>query len=134
MPSRLIESLYEFKQITSRDSLVIVFFHCASWSLPSEQIEPIYEQISDLPEYRWLYFCTVNCDHQPDIVSLNGGPYPIPNVPTFIIFRNGRELGRAVGNNKATGIRNFIRNFTPPPHPPPPPQMYHPSGPYYPSN
>ncbi|PPR00193.1 hypothetical protein CVT26_009045 [Gymnopilus dilepis] len=107
-----IDSLEQFKRIIYRDTPVIVFFYVPKWSSPCEKIAPTYEAFSAMPEYNsWLAFCKVDCESQPDIASING-PYPIANVPTFILYHRGVELGRVVGSDKPA-LRDLLnRNIS----------------------
>lgn len=90
MSAQPIGSVQEFREIVSRctrdssahtnttylighqirsASPVMVFFHCVHWSGPCQQITPVFDKCSSLPELRALRFYKVDCDHQPDISS-----------------------------------------------------------------
>ncbi|KAF9550585.1 thioredoxin-like protein [Agrocybe pediades] len=95
--STLIESREDLRRILLRRNLTCVVMFYLSWSMQCLSMRPVFDQIASSGEYeRWLHFYHIDCDNAPDIVTRTG-PYGIEEVPTFIIWRDGRELARKQG-------------------------------------
>ena len=60
----------------------------ANWCGVCKMMKPKFEELST--KYPDIQFCTLNVDEAPKITSnLN-----ITNVPTFIIYQDGKEVNR----------------------------------------
>ncbi|KJA28318.1 hypothetical protein HYPSUDRAFT_51170 [Hypholoma sublateritium FD-334 SS-4] len=106
MSAQHIGSVQEFREIIRSASPVIVFFHCVHWSGPCQQITPVFDKCSSLPELRALRFYKVDCDHQPDISSY----CQITNTPVFSVYQNGIKLHEVVGSHKS-GLQGILKKY-----------------------
>jgi len=90
-----ITSPTHFGQLLSSSRIVVVDFY-ADWCGPCKAIAPVYEQLSaQLSRPNALTFTKVNTDEQKEIAST----YNISSIPTFMIFKAGRETKRIKGAN-----------------------------------
>ena len=88
-----IDSPAHFTTILSSNRITVVDFY-ADWCGPCKAIAPIYEQLSaQLSRPGTLAFTKVNVDSQKQIAQT----YNITAMPTFMIFKSGRESKRIKG-------------------------------------
>lgn len=87
-----LTSLDEFERAIALERPVVVCF-CATWANLCRTIVPVFEKLSELPEFtRTVGFYSVDVDEAYDVVQKAGvGP-----VPTFVAFRGGSRLAEVV--------------------------------------
>ncbi|KAL1304894.1 hypothetical protein AAFC00_003812 [Neodothiora populina] len=88
-----IESAAQFSQLLNSSRIVVADFY-ADWCGPCKAIAPYYEKLStELSRPNHITFTKVNTDNQRDIAQT----YNITAMPTFMIFKAGRETKRIRG-------------------------------------
>ncbi|KAG9670894.1 DUF1000-domain-containing protein, partial [Aureobasidium melanogenum] len=88
-----IESPQQFSSLLSSSRIVVTDFY-ADWCGPCKAIAPFYEQLANsLSRPNHITFTKVNTDNQRDIAQT----YNITAMPTFMVFKNGRETQRIRG-------------------------------------
>ncbi|KAG9612068.1 DUF1000-domain-containing protein, partial [Aureobasidium melanogenum] len=88
-----IESPQQFSSLLSSSRIVVTDFY-ADWCGPCKAIAPFYEQLANsLSRPNQITFTKVNTDNQRDIAQT----YNITAMPTFMVFKNGRETQRIRG-------------------------------------
>ncbi|KAH0334160.1 DUF1000-domain-containing protein, partial [Aureobasidium melanogenum] len=88
-----IESPQQFSSLLSSSRIVVTDFY-ADWCGPCKAIAPFYEQLANsLSRPNHITFTKVNTDNQKDIAQT----YNITAMPTFMVFKNGRETQRIRG-------------------------------------
>lgn len=88
-----IDSPEHFTNILSSNRITVVDFY-ADWCGPCKAIAPVYEQLSaQLSRPGTLAFTKVNVDNQKQIAQT----YNITAMPTFMVFKSGRESKRIKG-------------------------------------
>lgn len=89
----LVESAAHFSALLSSTRIVVADFY-ADWCGPCRAIAPVYEQLSQqLSRPGAIAFAKVNVDEQKQIAQT----YGITAMPTFMIFKAGRETKRIRG-------------------------------------
>ena len=75
----------------------------ASWCIPSQMMMPVLEKIA--VEYRTrVKIKKLNVDRNPRIRDR----YKILGCPTFVLFKDGIEIGRKVGAQSEKQLRDLI--------------------------
>ena len=86
----IAESAFENSVLKSNVPVVVDFW--AEWCGPCRIIGPIVEELSKEYDGK-VQFAKVNVDESPDLA----GRYGVQGIPTLIIFKDGKEVGRSVG-------------------------------------
>lgn len=77
----------------------------AEWCGPCSKLVNIVNQLAlDFPEY---FFEQVDVDQDSELVK----KYQVKKVPTLVICKNEKEIGRVVGLQPLKVYRNLLRNY-----------------------
>jgi len=83
----------------------VVIKFSAQWCGPCRQMQPIFEDLSR--EFSGKYtFVEVDIDAAESIAN----DYSVSGVPTFVMIKDGKEVGRQVGRQSKDALRNSIQN------------------------
>lgn len=90
-----------FEAATAAGLHVIDF--TAKWCGPCRQMAPVLEALAR--EYAGrAQFAAVDCDDEPQIAQR----YNVRSMPTFVLLRDGREVGRIVGARPRAFVAGVI--------------------------
>lgn len=78
-----------FKAATKRGVVLVDFW--ASWCAPCKIIAPILNEIAD--SQNEFMVAKVNVDHNQQLAQ----KFKVRNIPTMLILKDGKEVGRIVG-------------------------------------
>ena len=83
-----------------KGTIIIDFW--AEWCYPCKEIGPIFESLSK--EMKNLKFGKLNVDDEPELAARFG----VMSIPTFLLVKNGNEIGRFVGTMPKSAFKNKI--------------------------
>ena len=81
-----------FQQEVLESSIPVLVDFWASWCMPCRMLAPIIEKLAEENRGK-LKVCKLNTEENRNIAA----QYGIQGIPTLIIFKEGKEVGRTVG-------------------------------------
>ncbi len=97
----LTDENFESTLSSSKDLVVVDFW--ASWCGPCMMMSPIFEQLASKYQGKAV-LAKMNVDENKAIPE----KYGIYGIPTFVFFKDGKEIGRAVGAMGQKGLEAVI--------------------------
>ena len=91
-----------FDRAISDGNLTLVDFW-AEWCGPCKMMHPVFERMAR--KYRQVTFGRVNVDRNQQVAARFG----VQSIPTFIMFKNGREADRMMGAVGEPGIHMIVK-------------------------
>lgn len=79
-----------------------VYYFTADWCQPCKRTRPIVEELNR--EQKEAGFQIIDVDDNQELVKSFG----IQAVPTFILIKNGEEIGRIIGGQTKESLEKFI--------------------------
>jgi len=81
-----------FQQEVLESSIPVLVDFWASWCMPCRMLAPTIEKLAEENQDK-LKVCKLNTDENQNIAA----QYGIQGIPTLIVFKEGKEVGRTVG-------------------------------------
>jgi thioredoxin 1 len=87
-----------------KKGVTLVDFH-ANWCGPCRTLAPVLEQVAkDLKGKATIAKIDIDSEQK------TAGHFEIASVPTMILFKDGKEVGRLVGLRNADAVKDFIKS------------------------
>ncbi len=90
-----------FKKETEKGAVLVDFY--ADWCGPCRMLTPVLEKVAKEMSGQ-VVIAKLDIDHAQKIAST----FQVTSVPTLILFKEGKEVGRLVGLRDADTIKDFI--------------------------
>ena len=81
-----------FQREVLESSVPVLVDFWAPWCMPCRMLAPIIEKLAEENKGK-LKVCKLNTDENQNIAAQHG----IQGIPTLIVFKEGKEVGRTVG-------------------------------------
>lgn len=94
-----------FRAEVEKDMPLVVDFW-ASWCMPCKIFAPVVEEVADELDGK-ANFGKVDVDEEQALAT----EYGIANIPTLVIFQNGKEKERLVGVRKKEEVLDAVKKY-----------------------
>lgn len=92
-----------FDALENAGKPIVVHIH-ADWCPTCKTQDAILNPLIKTPEFKDVTFLQVNFDNQKDALK----KFNVVNQSTIIVFKNGKEVGRSVGDTKKSSIDALV--------------------------
>jgi thioredoxin 2 len=96
-----------FDRNLAYNSIPVVADFWAPWCGPCKMMAPAFEQAAAALEPK-IRLLKLNTELEGEVA----GRYGIRSIPTMIVFKNGKEIGRQSGAMNAQGIIDWVNSTT----------------------
>ena len=101
----LVVSDATFEQEVIKSDLPVLVDFFAEWCMPGVMMAPVIEELSE--KMKKVKFAKANVDENSELA----GKYKVMSIPTFIIFKDGKEVERIVGGQQADVIEEKLKKW-----------------------
>lgn len=95
-----------FKREVLESKIPVVVDNYANWCQPCKMLAPIFEAVSKQLDGK-MKFAKCNIDENNELASEQG----VMSIPCLIIYKDGKEEGRLVGNQSEDILVQQLRTF-----------------------
>lgn len=96
------DSDFDTKVLASTLPVLVDFY--ADWCGPCKMAEPVLEELSKTYEGK-TFIVKINVDQN----NATSGKYNVMSIPTTILFKGGKEVGRQVGFGGKKAFEDLIK-------------------------
>lgn len=92
-------------EVVASEKVVVVDFF-ATWCGPCQMLAPVLAAIAEENQDK-VKVCKVNVDDEQELAT----EFNIMNIPTLIIFKNGKVINTIVGLRSKSELESIINNI-----------------------
>ncbi len=93
----------EFNEVINNSHKLVFVDFFAEWCMPCLMIAPVIEDLAS--EMKEVKFVKINVDDNRELAE----KYVISSIPCMILFKDGKEVDRIIGNQTAENIEKKIK-------------------------
>jgi|TARA_B100001971_G_C17931747_1_gene403078 thioredoxin 1 len=97
----------EFDEIVKNGHKLVVVDFFAEWCMPCVMVAPIIEDLAKADSMKDVKFTKINIDDNGTLAR----KYNISTIPCLVIFKDGKEVDRIIGNQPADVIESTVKNY-----------------------
>lgn len=98
----LNENNFEEEVLNSEKTVLIDFW--ASWCGPCRMMSPVVDGIAE-EMGETVKVCKINIDEERNLAV----KYNVMSIPTFVVIKNGKEVGRSVGVQDKEELTSMLK-------------------------
>jgi len=98
---------HDFDEKVLKNKIPVLVDFWAPWCSPCRMAEPILEELSNEYENK-VVIVKVNVDENKNSSS----KYTVLSIPTTVLFKEGKEVGRQIGFAGKVAYENLIKKAT----------------------
>ena len=98
----LNEKNFEEEVLKSDKTILIDFW--ASWCGPCKMMSPVVDEIAEEMNGT-VKVCKINIDEEQNLAV----KYKVMSIPTFVVIKAGKEIGRTIGVQDKEEIKKLLK-------------------------
>ena len=91
------------EEVLKSDKTVLIDFW-ASWCGPCRMMSPVVDEIAEEMKDA-VKVCKINIDEEQNLAV----KYNVMRIPTFVVIRDGKEIGRTIGVQDKEEIKKMLK-------------------------
>ncbi len=95
----------EFDEVINNSHKLVVVDFFADWCMPCLMLSPIIEELAD--NMKEVKFVKINKEDNQELTE----KFDVKSIPCLIIFKDGKEVDRIVGNKTGEEIEDKIKEL-----------------------